>query len=236
MGNDASKRIRLTGFQGELMIGRITAAVVLFVAALLLCPIGVCWAKPTTQPAPVAKQFPSPSELVEQWKAHQAIDAKKDKVAVIELNGPVIEKEPEFSLFGQSDALTIHNLIDRLHAARDDKNLRAVVMVIGTTDFNLAECRRFAPRWATSQGRQTQLYLCRCVRHRRIYRRVRRHRHLPAGRRGIGTARRRARNNVCQGACSTRSASRLITCRLVNTKEPTRNSRAPVPATSCAAS
>lgn len=139
------------------MIGR-TAVALLLCASLLA---GVVSANPATQPSAAAKsKFPTPGELVDKWKADEAVEAKKAKVALFDLDQPITEKEPEFSLFGGSNTITVHSLIDRLHTAREDKNLRAVVMVLGSTNFNLAQAQeiRTALNDIRKAGKRTFVY------------------------------------------------------------------------------
>jgi protease-4 len=62
------------------------------------------------------------------------------KVAHIDLNRPLAEKPAAFSIFGD-DSLTLHSVIERLSAARDDKDVRAVLITMGDTSFNLAQAQ-----------------------------------------------------------------------------------------------
>jgi len=106
---------------------------------------------PTTKPVVPAKKaptttasadekFPTPNEIFEKWKQRKAEVDKLLKVAHFDLSQPVIEKSPDFTLFGDDRMLTTQNLVDRLHRARDDKGLRAVLVTFSAdTGFNLAQ-------------------------------------------------------------------------------------------------
>jgi protease-4 len=109
--------------------------------------------KPTTKPVAPAKKspatttastdsehFPTPAELMAKINAKKSEVDKLLKVAHFDLTSPLLEKTPEFTLFGDSQMITIQNLIDRLHRARDDKGLRAVLVTFSAdTGFNLAQ-------------------------------------------------------------------------------------------------
>src|SRR5262245_6060441 len=86
--------------------------------------------KPSTAPATQPSKYPSPTELMEKIKKKRAEQAALLKVAYFSLNKPLAEKPDEFSLFGD-DRTTLRSLIDRLHQARDDKDLRGVLISIG---------------------------------------------------------------------------------------------------------
>lgn len=114
-----------------------------FLLASLLCTSialsSIASAKPATQPsatqpsdAPATQpsKYPTPTELMEKIKRKRAEQAALLKVAYFSLNKPIAEKPEEFSLFGD-DRTTLRSLIDRLHQARDDKNLRGVLITIG---------------------------------------------------------------------------------------------------------
>jgi protease-4 len=102
---------------------------------------------PTTNPIAAATnkdKFPSPSELMARWKQNQAEEDKLTKVAYFDLNGTVTEKpKSEFSFFSQpGDDLSLRDLIGRMHKARDDKDIRAVLITVGAdTSVNLAQAQ-----------------------------------------------------------------------------------------------
>src|SRR5258706_2047537 len=95
---------------------------------------------PATTTASTDEHFPTPSEIMAKINARKAEVDKLLKVAHFDLTSPLLEKTPEFTLFGDSQMLTVQNLVDRLHRARDDKGLRAVLVTFSAdTGFNLAQ-------------------------------------------------------------------------------------------------
>lgn len=116
------------------------------IALLLLVVSSLAVAKPTTLPSttapatqPAAKtpatrpaeatKFPTPAELVEKLKASQAAENAKARIAYISLDEVLAEKPAGFSLFN-SDADTLRDLLDRLAKARDDKEIRGVLVTL----------------------------------------------------------------------------------------------------------
>jgi protease-4 len=94
----------------------------------------------TTATAPTAEHYPTPAEIMARINARKAAVDKLLKVAHFDLSQPILEKSPEFTLFGDSQLITIQNLVDRLHRARDDKGLRAVLVTFSAdTGFNMAQ-------------------------------------------------------------------------------------------------
>jgi protease-4 len=88
---------------------------------------------PSTQPAPTLKELAA--------KIHQINDQKEKlpKVAVFDLHDPVVEKPSEFTALFNPTAMTLRTLIDRLHKARDDKDIRAVLVTLGEPGTNLSQ-------------------------------------------------------------------------------------------------
>ena len=122
-------------------------------------------AKPTTAPVAVAaateEHFPTPSEIWEKHKAKLAEADKLLKIAHFDLSQPILEKSPDFTLFGDDHLLTIQTLIDRLHRARDDKNLRGVLVTFSAnTSFNLAQAQEIRAAFAELRkaGKRTFAY------------------------------------------------------------------------------
>jgi protease-4 len=123
---------------------------------------------PTSKPAnnlkaatkPAESKIPSAADMIRQIKARQEAEAKLLQVAHFDLDKPVTEHAPEFSLFGEANVLTIHNLISRLHEARDDKKLRAVMITLGTTDFSFSQAQeiRAALDELRKAGKRTFVY------------------------------------------------------------------------------
>ncbi len=115
--------------------------------------------KPLIKPATKPSTAPSAAELFRQMKADKAVDAQLLQVALIDMDQPLQERAPAFSLFGDN-SLTIHSIIDRLHRARDDKNLRAAVIVFGNTGFSLSQAEeiRAALDEVRKAGKRTFVY------------------------------------------------------------------------------
>jgi protease-4 len=101
-------------------------------------PVTPAKAKPDS--ATADEHFPTPNEIMEKIKAKKAEVDKLLKVAHFDLSQPILEKTPDITLFGDANLLTIHNLIDRLHRARDDKGVRAVLITLSANSgFNTAQ-------------------------------------------------------------------------------------------------
>jgi protease-4 len=98
---------------------------------------------PATAPATrQAKQaFPTPAELIAKIRQMEEEKARLIKVAHIHLSGPIVEKPLDFSLFGNNDAPTLGHLIGRLHQARDDQDIRAVVITISGVGMSMAQAQ-----------------------------------------------------------------------------------------------
>jgi protease-4 len=100
---------------------------------------------PTTAPSLAAAavgKFPTPAELYEKMK--RAAETKKAllKVAYFDFDKPVLEGPAEFSLFGAEDGATLHSIIDRMRRAKDDKQVRAVLVTLGAESaMNLAQAQ-----------------------------------------------------------------------------------------------
>jgi protease-4 len=98
--------------------------------------------RPTTGPSAQQAKFPTPAELVAKFKQIKDAKAALTKVAYIDLSDTITEKPAGFSLFGGADTRTLHDLIDRLHKARDDKDIRAVLITQGADmKMNLAQAQ-----------------------------------------------------------------------------------------------
>jgi protease-4 len=80
---------------------------------------------------PTGQEFPSPAELVRKMKQAEKKKASLTKVAYFNLTQPIAEKQPDFSLFGGDGALTLRSLLDRLHMAQTDKDVKAVLLTLG---------------------------------------------------------------------------------------------------------
>ena len=101
----------------------------------------------TTQPAPtsrpaaeVRKRFPTPAELMARLKRWRQQEEVLPKVAYFELGRPLLEKPADFSWFANPQStLTLQGLVDRLEQARQDKQIRAVLITLGNTGLNLSQ-------------------------------------------------------------------------------------------------
>lgn len=123
-----------------------------FIAAALvtLVTCNVAFADAATQPATSAPapattqatKFPTPAELIAKMKAMRQQKDAMLKVAYIDLSAPIVEKPADFSFFGgDADAMTLRSVINRLHAARDDKDIKAVLITIGQPSIGLAQAQ-----------------------------------------------------------------------------------------------
>jgi len=100
-------------------------------------------AEPATAPATrPATKLPTPAELVAKLKQIKQQKAARSKVAYIDLARPVTEKPADFSLFGGADRSTLRGIVERLQRARDDKDVRAVLLTLGAEmQMNLAQAQ-----------------------------------------------------------------------------------------------
>src|SRR4029078_9722934 len=94
--------------------------------------------KPTTNP--VAGKFPSAREMAAKLLGQHQKEKALLRVAHIDLDKALGEKPAAFSLFGD-DSLTLQSVIARIQSARDDKDVRAVLITMGDTNFNLAQAQ-----------------------------------------------------------------------------------------------
>ncbi len=102
------------------------AALLLASSSSLAQPASTPATPSTTTPA----RRPTPAELIEQIRARQKEIDTLPKVGLIELSGPVTEKPSAFSLFSGGKSESLLALLQRLESARDNKDLRALVIVI----------------------------------------------------------------------------------------------------------
>jgi protease-4 len=131
-----------------------------FVAASLLCSLAL--ADPATKPSADAASrpthFPTPSELLAKMKAAREKENSESKVAFFDLSDGIAEKPADFSLFANQDADTLHTTIDRLKRAGDDKNIRAVLIIIGDGHIGLAEAQELRDTLADI-GKKKKVYV-----------------------------------------------------------------------------
>ncbi len=130
-------------------------------AGVLICG-GVVLADPSTQPASsTAETTGALRDLAGKIRRINDEVEKPTKVAVFDLARKVVEKSSDFSLLGDDPSeLTLRLLIDRLHQARDDQEIRAVVMKLGSPGTNLSESQeiRDALLEIKKAGKKTFVY------------------------------------------------------------------------------
>ena len=92
--------------------------------------------RPATQPDPAAEI----RKLAQRIRQLNQQKDKLPKIASIDLATAVEERPSDFSLFGSdASSITLHSLIDRLHHARDDKEIRGVLLTLGSPGTNLSQ-------------------------------------------------------------------------------------------------
>lgn len=104
----------------------------------------VATAKPTTRPtAQPAKQenvVPSLRETIAKLQEKRKAERDQLKVAYIDLDHPIAEAPAKFAIFSDP-TLTLRSVLDRLHQAAQQKDVRAVLLNLGETQFNLAQAQ-----------------------------------------------------------------------------------------------
>jgi protease-4 len=113
------------------------------------------------KPAKAEDKLPTPGELIKKLKAAEAANAKKSKIAFFDLSlKPVKEKPADFSLFGDDGAVTVRSLIERLHQARDDKEIKGVLITLGAGGINFSQAQelRNALRDLGKAGKTSYVY------------------------------------------------------------------------------
>ena len=148
------------------------------IAAALLCVGGIALAddaakepadKPTQSPAVQSTEksanaddkTPTPGDLIRRLKAIEQDKAKKTKIAFFDLSTrPISEKPADFSLFGDDGSMTLRSVIERLHQARDDKEIKGALITLGDTGVNFSQAQelRDALRELTRAGKSTFVY------------------------------------------------------------------------------
>ena len=117
----------------------------LAVVFLLLSPLNAVArdVSPATQPTTQPTKYPNLAELLDQHKKERDAISALVQVAVVDLNRSIVEKPADFSLFGgELDAPTLRSVIQRLHRARDDQNIRGVLILFGAdTSFGVAKAQ-----------------------------------------------------------------------------------------------
>lgn len=144
------------------MTGRIVA--ILLICAQLSPAAEIDFTIPSTQPTSqpsAVKKFPTPAELIELMKQRREADAARSKVAYFDLSQPVIEKPASFSLFGIDNAPVLRDVIQRLHKAREDKSIRAVLLTLGAEmSMSLAQAEEIREELLALRraGKNTYIY------------------------------------------------------------------------------
>src|SRR3954454_14867026 len=85
--------------------------------------------------------FPTPADLIKRLQKEKAARAALTKVVHFDLASAVVEKPAEFSLFGDSTANSLRSVVQRMQMARDDKDVRAVLLTLGEPSLNFAQAQ-----------------------------------------------------------------------------------------------
>ncbi|HET6251113.1 MAG TPA: signal peptide peptidase SppA [Tepidisphaeraceae bacterium] len=112
-------------------------------------------------PKATEDKLPSPAELIKRIKAMDAEKAKKSKIAYFDLSTrPITEAPAGFSLFGDDGSMTLRSIIERMHQARDDKEIKGVLVTLGDGGLNFSQAQelRGALRDLTKAGKATYVY------------------------------------------------------------------------------
>lgn len=88
----------------------------------------------------------------------RAAEKSKHQVAHIDLGGLILEGPPEFTLFGDEDAQTLRHVLDRLSWARDDQDLKAVLVTL-QPNLTLSLSQAQELREALKEIRETQKHV-----------------------------------------------------------------------------
>jgi protease-4 len=141
------------------MVRRSLAVLLVLTSVTLARPATRPASAPASRPAALTTRPPTPGELLARIQALKEKQKELLQVAHIELDKPLIEKPSDFTLFAD-EAMTIQSVLGRLHQARDDKDIRAVLVTLGQTDFNLAQAQevRSALVALRNAGKRTFVY------------------------------------------------------------------------------
>ncbi|MGE5607862.1 MAG: signal peptide peptidase SppA [Bacillota bacterium] len=96
--------------------------------------------RPTAQPAKKENIVPSLRETIAKLQEKRKAERDQLKVAYIDLDHPIAEAPARFALLSDS-TLTLRSVLDRLHQAVEQKDVRAVLLNLGETHFNLAQAQ-----------------------------------------------------------------------------------------------
>ena len=86
-------------------------------------------------------EFPTPAELIKRLQKQKADKAALSKVVHFDLASAVAEKPADLSLFGDATANTLRSVVQRMQMARDDKDVRAVLITLGDPSLNFAQAQ-----------------------------------------------------------------------------------------------
>ena len=106
--------------------------------------------QPTSRPATAptssvaSAKFPTPAELIKKMREKKAVEDSKAQIALIDLGHGFPEKPATPSamsiLGGGGAGETFQELLERFHAARDNKSIKAVLLTMNTgTGLNMAQ-------------------------------------------------------------------------------------------------
>lgn len=115
----------------------------------------------TPAAAPEAEpEFPTPQQLIAKMRAQAATRAAMTRVAYFDLAQPIVEKPVDFSLTGGGGGLTLRTLVERIHLARDAKDIRAVLLTMGQPSMNIAQAQEIRDALAELRkaGKKTFVY------------------------------------------------------------------------------
>lgn len=99
----------------------------------------------TTQPSTRSheKNYPTPAELARKIVAKREQQARQIGVAYFDLTRPIRERPADFSLFAE-ESETLHELIGRMESARDDTEIKAILVYLGSgSGLNMAQAQEF---------------------------------------------------------------------------------------------
>ncbi len=107
-------------------------------------------------------KLPTPDELIARMNAKDNQKAKLPKVAYFDLTNPISEKPADFSWMGgdPGQGLTLRVLLDRLDHARQDNDVRGVLITLGDSGLNLSQAieLRDALNALRRDGKRTFVY------------------------------------------------------------------------------
>ncbi|HEX4793245.1 MAG TPA: signal peptide peptidase SppA [Humisphaera sp.] len=106
-------------------------------------------------------KLPSPGDLIKKLKAAQEKDDKKSKVAYFDFTRPVEDRPADFSLFGSDENMTLRSIVERMHKARDDKDVKGVLITLGAgsgVNYSQAQELRDTLAELKKAGKETFVY------------------------------------------------------------------------------